>query len=436
MSQQQDNNDINQQQDNNEEIDQQELNEAIRELDRQVEDLLKKKKELLKQRNKSQVTPWDAYSEGGIDYNLLVNQFGTTLIDDELIARFEKLTGKPAHPWLKRQIFFSHRDLDKILTAYEKGEKFYLYTGRGPSSDSLHLGHLVPFIFTKYLQDAFDVPLVIQLTDDEKYYWKNLGFEKARELARQNIKDIIAVGFNPEKTFIFIDTEFIGTLYPNIVKTRRAITGSHAQATFGFELTDNIGKWSFPAIQAVPSFSNSFPQLFGENSKMRCLIPCAIDQDPYFRLTRRIAPKLKYHKPAVIHSTFLPSLAGAESKMSSTEGGGSAAPPIFLTDSVKQIKRKINKYAFSGGKESVELHRQFGGDCDIDMSYQYLKYFEMDDEKLEEVRVKYSSGEMLSGEIKAVLIEKIKEIVQQHKENKEKVTEEVLAQYMTPRSMD
>jgi tryptophanyl-tRNA synthetase len=59
--------------------------------------------------------------------------------------------------------------LDTCLEAYENKKPFYLYTGRGPSNESLHMGHCVPMIFTKYLQDAFDVPLVIQITDDEKY---------------------------------------------------------------------------------------------------------------------------------------------------------------------------------------------------------------------------------------------------------------------------
>ena len=43
---------------------------------------------------------------------------------------------------------------------------------QGPSSDALHLGHLIPFMFTKWLQSAFKVPLVIQLTDDEKCLWR------------------------------------------------------------------------------------------------------------------------------------------------------------------------------------------------------------------------------------------------------------------------
>jgi tryptophanyl-tRNA synthetase len=42
----------------------------------------------------------------------------------------ERLTGRPAHPFLKRGIIFAHRDLAEILDAYERGEPFYLYTGR------------------------------------------------------------------------------------------------------------------------------------------------------------------------------------------------------------------------------------------------------------------------------------------------------------------
>jgi tryptophanyl-tRNA synthetase len=38
-----------------------------------------------------------------------------------------------------------------ILDRYEKGKPFFLYTGRGPSSGSMHLGHMIPFMFTKYV---------------------------------------------------------------------------------------------------------------------------------------------------------------------------------------------------------------------------------------------------------------------------------------------
>ena len=43
------------------------------------------------------------------------------------------------------------RDFINILDRYEQGKPFFLYTGRGPSSDSMHLGHLIPFMFTKFV---------------------------------------------------------------------------------------------------------------------------------------------------------------------------------------------------------------------------------------------------------------------------------------------
>jgi len=121
---------------------------------------------------KQTVDPWSVESDGAIDYDRLIAQFGTQKLDATLIERFERITGQRAHRFLRRGIFFSHRDLAFILDLYEKGNKFYLYTGRGPSSEALHLGHTIPFHFTKWLQDVFNCPLVIQLTDDEKFLFK------------------------------------------------------------------------------------------------------------------------------------------------------------------------------------------------------------------------------------------------------------------------
>ncbi len=118
------------------------------------------------------VTPWEVEAENGVDYDKLIATFGSQAISEELIARVERVTGRRAHHWLRKGIFFSHRDLKEVLDLYEAGKPFYLYTGRGPSSGSLHFGHLVPFIFTKWLQETFNVPLVIQLTDDEKSLFK------------------------------------------------------------------------------------------------------------------------------------------------------------------------------------------------------------------------------------------------------------------------
>ncbi len=131
----------------------------------------------------------------------------------------------------------------------------------------------------RWLQDVFDVPLVIQLTDDEKFLFKDLTLEQCHKFAIDNARDIIAVGFKPDKTFIFSNLDFVGgPFYHNIVKISKCITMSVSKATFGFDDSSNVGKLHFVSVQAAPSFSNSFPHLFGQRHDIPCLIPCAIDQ--------------------------------------------------------------------------------------------------------------------------------------------------------------
>ncbi|KFD71796.1 hypothetical protein M514_15906, partial [Trichuris suis] len=382
------------------------------------------------------VTPWAVVSKSneGVDYEKLVKRFGCEKIDSGLIKRICNLTGRPVHHLLRRGIFFAHRELNYVLDLYEKGQPFYLYTGRGPSSSSMHLGHLIPFIFTKYLQDAFDVPLVIQLTDDEKFLWKDMSVNEAMQMAFENIKDIIAVGFDPEKTFIFSDFCFMGQcpdFYRNVVGIQRNVTFNQVRGIFGFNESDSIGKIAFPAVEAAPCFSSSFPFIFNERDDVPCLIPCAIDQDPYFRMARDVAPKLGFLKPSMIYSTFIPSLQGAKTKMSASDPNSS----IYLTDSAAQIKRKINKYAFSGGRDTTEEHRMFGGNCDVDISYQYLKYFLEDDEEIERLGIDYSSGALLTGELKKRLIDIVQKIVLEHNQRRERVTDETVKQFTQVRAL-
>ncbi|KAI8643227.1 hypothetical protein BD408DRAFT_415170 [Parasitella parasitica] len=380
------------------------------------------------------VTPWDvegAIVDGvqqAIDYSKLIEQFGTRHIDDELLKRFETLTGRKPHIFLRRGTFFSHREFDKILDRYEQKKPFFLYTGRGPSSASMHLGHMIPFIFCQWLQDVFDVPIVIQLTDDEKFLFKpNLTVEMCTQFALDNASDIIACGFKPEKTFIFSNFDFVGKeFYHNVVRISRCITLSQSKATFGFVDSDNVGKAHFVSVQAAPSFSNSFPQIFGDKKDIPCLIPCAIDQDPYFRLTRDVAKRLKYPKPSLIHAKFFPALQGPQTKMSASIDSSA----IFMTDTAKQIKNKINKHAFSGGGATLEEHQANGGNPDVDVAYQYLSFFLEDDEELQKIYDSYKSGTLSTGELKKTCIELLQKFVSDFQDRKSKITPQIVAQYM------
>ncbi|MGB9842557.1 MAG: tryptophan--tRNA ligase, partial [Candidatus Bathyarchaeales archaeon] len=145
--------------------------------------------------NEMVVTPWEV--KGKVDYERLIREFGTQPLTEELLAKVTRYTGK-LHLQLQRRIFFSHRDLDAVLELYEKGVKFVLYTGRGPSGP-VHIGHLVPWIFTRHLQEKFGARLYFQMTDDEKFIVDDeANLEETRRYAYENALDLIALGFKPE----------------------------------------------------------------------------------------------------------------------------------------------------------------------------------------------------------------------------------------------
>ena len=355
------------------------------------------------------VTPWEV--SGDIDYSELIKRFGTQPLAKPLIDKITKAAGKD-HMFLRRGLFFSHRDMDLILKEHEQGKEFALYTGRGPSGTT-HIGHIIPWIFTKYLQDAFGAELYFQITDDEKFmYSDNLTHEQVLEYAYDNILDIIACGFDPKKTFIFIDTEYAKTLYKLAIQVAKRVTFSTARAVFGFKNETNIGMGFFPAIQAVPCFLPSYLK----KKPVRTLIPAAIDQDPYWRVSRDIAPKLGYLKTAAIHSKFMPGLGAKDSKMSSSQPDTC----IFTTDTSKDIKRKVGK-TFTGGKDTIEEQKKQGGDPDICTVYKYHYYlFEQSDKDLKERYEKCKAGKLMCGECKQHLTTYINKFLKEHQAKREK----------------
>jgi len=355
------------------------------------------------------VTPWDV--EGAVDYERLVREFGTELISDDLMKRLIGAAGESNH-MLRRRIFFSHRDLNHVLDDHQAGKGFYLYTGRGPSGP-MHVGHIIPFYFTKWLQDRFKANLYIQLTDDEKFLEESRGLSLADTAywSKDNILNIAAVGFDPDRTFIFRNTEFMGRMYNLVLKVARKVNFSWVRAVFGFNEQTNIGMVFFPAIQIVPTMFE----------KKRCLIPAAIDQDPYWRIQRDIAEGLGFYKAAAIHSRFLMPLTGPAGKMSASQPESA----VFLTDDHKTVRKKIWQ-AFSGGQPTVELHRKLGGNPDVDVAYQWLYYFfEDDDRRMEKIREDYVSGKLLTGELKEILIEKVQRFLDEFSQRREEVAEKI-----------
>lgn len=177
------------------------------------------------------------------------------------------------------------------------------------------------------------------------------------------------------------------------------------KAIFGIKEEDNVGSYFFPAVESSPAFPCALKSII--NGYDRCLVILGIDQDPYFRLARDVAHNLKCNKPSLLHTSFIPNLKNIENKMSSSD----PISAIFLSDDGKTIFNKIKRYAFSGGKETLELHRKYGANVDVDVCISYLKIFGrlhiFKDYNINEIIHNYKSGLLLTSEIKKIVSEMI-----------------------------
>ncbi len=153
---------------------------------------------------------------------------------------------------------------------------------------------------------------------------------------------------------------------------------------------------------------------------MPVLIPCGIDQDPHFRVTRDVAPGMGYPKPSLIYCKMFPGLSGSD-KMSSSDENAT----IYTTDSPKAVKKKVGR-AFTGGCVSVEEQRVKGGNPEVCAVFKYNYYlFEKDDGRLNELAEKCRGGCILCGECKMLLTEKINAFLESHQEKREKAKDVV-----------
>ncbi len=358
------------------------------------------------------VTPYEV--RGRIDYVRLRELFGTQELTPELLAKLHHIAGGELPPLLSRGIYYSHRDLAPVLDGFANGKPFFLYSGRGPSGP-LHTSHLVPFDLCQWLQQRLGVPMYIQITDDEKF-WARAGLsrEDTAHWGLENLYDILALGFDPKRTHVFFDSRSIAALYPLAIRVARKIPYSTVKAVFGFEPSTNIGLVFYTALQTVPCFYPSW----AEGRTVPCLIPCGIDQDPHFRVTRDIAEGLGYPKPALLHSQMIPGLLGEAAMSTSGERADNA---LFLNDPPDVVDRKI-KNAFTGGRATVEEQRRLGATPEVCSIWALWRTrFAESDQKFQEVTAGCRSGSLLCGECKSQVTERVHAFFRHHAEAREKV---------------
>lgn len=319
------------------------------------------------------------------DNEKLVNEFNA--------SRFSSLDEVPDFYTFKRGMFYSHRDFDSFYKKIRAGERSAIVTGLNPSA-TLQYGHRITFDTARFFQKEYGIPVYVPLSDDESYLSKKVKTRKEAVMNAVSLAaDLLAFGFDKKLTKIVIDFNFT-EIFNIAVDLSRHVTMSEIKAVYGYKNEDNVGIHFYPAVQAAHVL---LPQML--NGVDNVLVPIGPDEDAHLRLARDIAERSGYKKPAVIHNIFLPGLDGSKMSKSKPESA------IFFVDKEDVIRKKISK-AFSGGRDTEEEHRKYGGNPDIDVSFIYLSYFFLDEKETKKFREDYSSGKMLSGEIKKLFMEK------------------------------
>lgn len=347
--------------------------------------------------------------EGDINYEQTMKEFGIEPIGSYL----SKMRDLPII--YRRGLVIGHRDFGQIFSAIQSKKPFAVLTGVNPSGP-LHLGNLMFLQQALFFQQR-GADVFIPISNDETYVFRKAdSIEKATENAMEKvIPDIIALGFEPKRTKIFISTK-TAKAYELAVKLSTKTTFSTIKAIFGFNNETNPGQIFYTIMQSAHIL---FPQLEENGGPRPTVVPIGIDQDPYMRLVRDIADKAGFIKPSSTYHKFLIGLQGG--KMS----GSKPHTCIYLTDTPEAAKKKIMG-AFSGGAGTLEEHRKKGGNPDIDVACQYLYcMFEENDEKVREIFEGYRKGSITSGEVKKMLADKVVKFLEEHQKKRKRAVNQM-----------
>jgi tryptophanyl-tRNA synthetase len=361
--------------------------------------------------------PWEI--KGSIDYKKIMKEFGVQPLKNLPDIFNENIL-------FKRGVVFAHRDIQRILECVKEKKPFVMMTGLMPTG-KFHIGHMLvaqQFVFYQKL----GAKIYIAVADLEAYNARNQSIEESRKIAfEEYIMNYVALGLDLKKCEIYFqserskDSEKSNAYYRLQNLLARYVNFNEFKAVYG-EITP--GKMLSALLQASDMLHPQLKEFEGKSIPV--LVPVGIDQDPHLRLARDISKRInnyskdKFTQLSSTYHFFMPGLSGG--KMSSSD----ANSYIALTDFPADVKNKINKYAFSGGRDTLEEHREKGGNPDVDVSFQYLKFFfEEDDKKLNEIEKDYRSGKLTTGELKKYTIEKINNFLKEHQERRKNAKKKV-----------
>jgi tryptophanyl-tRNA synthetase len=312
---------------------------------------------------------------------------------------------------MRRGITFAHMDMDKIADCINKKKPWAVLSGLNPSGP-LHFGHKALFDEIRWLQTQ-GADVFLPLSDDESYVF---GKVKSRGDARRHayndvIPSFIALGLDPKKTFVFMDSDYTD-IYNFAIHLSTKVTWNNLKGVFGIGDGANAGTIFYQgAIQLAHIL---FPQLEEFGGPRPTVIPVGIDQHPYILLSRDVANKLNMVPPGEMWTRFLYSLQGPEKKMSASNPNSC----VFLSDSPEVAEKKL-KSAYTGGLPLGKVQQEIGAVPEVCSIFGLLNYHFMDDEEAVQLKKDCKNGAILCKDCKARVTTHIKDWLTQHHKDQE-----------------
>lgn len=293
--------------------------------------------------------------------------FGLTPLDS---SHCEKLSFLP--PNLLHLIEY-HRGLSDFDPT--KPDNYMLYTGRGPSQGSFHIGHLPGIQLIRAFQTFLGSKIFFMISDDEKIFRDNIDREQMNANVVHTIQQLSKLGLTSDVTEYYINSRGISEEYYAILIRLLSMTSIHVLNNVFGEKT-NVGEYFYPLYQILPCFLGK-----------QCIVVAGKDQDPFFRLARDLARRMGHKPPILLYTKSVPGLDGSE-KMSTSVP---TSLPIFLTDGPDTIRSKIAKVKKVGAGSLDELF-EHGSNVANDTLYDLIQLFESDHTVLSYITVGYTVG--------------------------------------------
>jgi len=354
-----------------------------------------------------------------VELGAKINDYYTNKVKELQLKDFSKIKAyleaflPELNPIISRDIIFAHLDFEPFTTSIANKTPFCIVSGLNPSSP-LHLGHKVLFDQLLYFQ-SLGADIYIPITNDESYLdGKVKSLAESRKIAYEEIiPSIIAFGFDPKKTKIYVMSDY-PDVYNFAINTSKYVTNQYVSSIFGDKAIDNSGKAFYRS--AVQLAQILLPQLEEFGGPKATLIPVGIDQHPYILLARDVAKKMSLIPPSEVIFKFQGSLLDPFEKMS----GSKPNTAIYLSDNAETITKKIQR-AYTGSVSVLEVHQKMGGVPEACSVFSLLNFHHPDNKFVSDIFNRYKKGQINMKELKEITTKFIIEIIADHQKKKAQV---------------